>query len=310
MPANLDQYLKLRHLRVVTEIFNTGHISVASANLGLTPPAISKACAEIEAIIGHKLFDRTRSGMVPTDLCHLLVRSSGIITAELRKLSAEIQDNLFNTPQSLTIGYQSPSLSAVAMHAAGVLRQQIPALRLKIIQIDRASLLDGLQQDRYDIGFIALHQIENFPALSSQILLNERCFAVSLEGTMSLSAVLDNWADFRLRNWVLPIPGFAIRDRFESLLASRNLYSPANVIELNSAYDARPLIVACNAMTIATNTMLSNAGVTLPSFSHDPTDDDILLASGVVWRTHSPNLGIIDRFRKIVEAWANPIPPG
>jgi DNA-binding transcriptional LysR family regulator len=59
--------LNLRHLKAVAAIVDSGSISGAARAVNLTQPAITQAIAKIEATLDTSLFERTSSGMEPTE---------------------------------------------------------------------------------------------------------------------------------------------------------------------------------------------------------------------------------------------------
>jgi DNA-binding transcriptional LysR family regulator len=58
--------LNLRHLEAATIIARRGGISAAAPVVNLSQPALTQAIAKLETQLGHALFDRLPTGMVPT----------------------------------------------------------------------------------------------------------------------------------------------------------------------------------------------------------------------------------------------------
>jgi len=58
--------LNLRHLRAFAEVAKCGNITVASAKVHLSQPAITQAIAKLERMLGHSLFDRRNAGLFLT----------------------------------------------------------------------------------------------------------------------------------------------------------------------------------------------------------------------------------------------------
>lgn len=59
--------LNLRHLEAVAAIDETGSIAAATARVNLSQPAITQGLARLETQLDVRLFDRTSSGMKPTE---------------------------------------------------------------------------------------------------------------------------------------------------------------------------------------------------------------------------------------------------
>ncbi|MEQ1899974.1 MAG: pca operon transcription factor PcaQ [Devosia sp.] len=63
----LNSRIKLRHLNCFLETARLGGVARAGSALGLTQPAVSKALAELEQILGVALFDRSRRALALTE---------------------------------------------------------------------------------------------------------------------------------------------------------------------------------------------------------------------------------------------------
>lgn len=86
MPAPLiDPRIKLRHLSCFIETDRQGGVVPAAEALGLTQPAISKSLAELEAILGVALFDRSRRKLALTDFGALFLRHANAAVSALRQ---------------------------------------------------------------------------------------------------------------------------------------------------------------------------------------------------------------------------------
>lgn len=60
--------LELRHLRVLCTIADTGSLTKAAGLLGVSQPTLTGQLQRLEPMCGASLFERTRSGAVPTAL--------------------------------------------------------------------------------------------------------------------------------------------------------------------------------------------------------------------------------------------------
>ena len=61
-----DGRVKFRHLQCFLAVAQLGGVQKAAESLSITQPAVSKTIAELEAILGVKLFERGRQGAQPT----------------------------------------------------------------------------------------------------------------------------------------------------------------------------------------------------------------------------------------------------
>ena len=63
MVSSFDPRIKLRHLNAFLETVRQNGVARAGTELGMTQPAVSKAIAELEAILDVALFDRSRRAL-------------------------------------------------------------------------------------------------------------------------------------------------------------------------------------------------------------------------------------------------------
>ena len=84
--------LKLRHLRTLIAVAENGSLIRAADALSITQPAVSKSLAELENIVGKRLFERTSKGVNLTSVGRVLQSYAGMSLRALR----EGLDNVLN----------------------------------------------------------------------------------------------------------------------------------------------------------------------------------------------------------------------
>jgi len=85
MASLLDPRIKLRHFLCFVEVTRQGGVARAGAELGMTQPAVSKAIAELEAILGVPLFDRSRRALALSSYGEMFLRFATAGLATLRQ---------------------------------------------------------------------------------------------------------------------------------------------------------------------------------------------------------------------------------
>src|ERR1041385_8103216 len=80
-PTDLVEHrLKLQHLNVARAVAQRGSMGEAAKQLAVSQPVVSKTIADLEHLLGVRLFDRSPQGVEPTLYCRaLLKRSVGIL---------------------------------------------------------------------------------------------------------------------------------------------------------------------------------------------------------------------------------------
>lgn len=281
---DLRTHMKLRYFRLVETLACTKSIRLAAERLNITPAAVSKACRELEAILGVQLFARTTSGFLPTPLCERFMISGRRIDAELKNLMADFTLLEESFHDNVKIGFQTPMLQETIARSVAKLKKEHPNLNLTLEYAARQHLLAGLQENLYDFIFVNLSDITDHPRLATKKLASEQYVIASMSSIHSVPDVLERWEEFASATWVIPVPGMAMRDRFDSILAARGLRLPPRRIEINSPLGSQKLVDISDAFTLLPFSMLKSLGreVVDPD-THLRFLPELHLESGMVW---------------------------
>ncbi|WP_342630208.1 LysR family transcriptional regulator [Nguyenibacter vanlangensis] len=278
---DIRRLLKLRHFRMVEVLDSTRSMREAAARLGISTAAVSKSCIEIETIIGARLFERVGGRLEPTHLCHRVLTAARRVDAELIALNTDLQYLDKSLRGKVTIGYQAPALHACLPTWCSIITQAHPYLALRCEYGMRRHLLMGLEANKFDLILADLHGIESWPRLASQVLAVEWCAVSTCDRDMCFSEVLDNWKIYQDRLWMLPVPGMAMRERFDSTLRARGLKPPERIMEINSPIYTRQIQMATDALVLSPLSMLERPHEL--RFDRSGTASEIVMELGVVW---------------------------
>lgn len=280
-PRNL---IKLRHFKLIETLMATRSIRLAAERLRITPAAVSKSCLELENILNTKLFIRKSGELIPYPLCERLVLTGKRIDSELDKFLSGIPQHPEIFHDVVKIGFQTPILQDSIVRGVAKIKKMQPNLNLILEYGSRSNLLSGLEANIYDFIFINLTDISNYSYFQTQKLAEEQYVVANIEEVYSIPDVLQNWQDFFLATWVLPIKGLAIRDKFESILTKKRLSLPPNRIEINSPIGGETIVALSDSFTILPLTMMKELGrgpVSLDTtLSFLP---EMQLDAGIVW---------------------------
>src|ERR1044072_1862567 len=83
--------LKLRDLRVLMAVAQSGSMGKTAAEMAMSQPAVSKAIAEMEHILGVRLLNRTAQGVEPTLYGTALLKWAVVVFDDLRQALREIE---------------------------------------------------------------------------------------------------------------------------------------------------------------------------------------------------------------------------
>jgi DNA-binding transcriptional LysR family regulator len=152
----MAETLDLRLLKVFDEIYKTGSVSRAAANVGLTQPSLSLALGRLRRHFDDPLFVRTSRGMQPTPYAAELIE---LVRDVLGKLDLALRHRATFDParaeRRFTICITDISHAVLLPTLLNHLKHVAPSLRLDILPIDTetAGMLQSGEAD-LAIGFM------------------------------------------------------------------------------------------------------------------------------------------------------------
>jgi len=172
----------LRQLHYFLALAEHGSISSAASVLGLAQPSLSENVARLEkrlevklAIRGARGVQLTEAGVALAKHGREIVRSAQVALEEIRQLGGEARG-----PVSIGL---PPSLGLLlTVPLAETIQNEIPSVRLHIVEAMSGHILDWIDSDRLDLGCV--YDVPDSGTLSAQPLFAEEVFLVTAS---------DNW---------------------------------------------------------------------------------------------------------------------
>ena len=145
---------RLEHLRVLVAVADSGGLAAAARRLGHSPPAVTRAVAQLEQRIGAQLLVRTTRHVRLTDAGERFVADARRILAELDEAEA-LAGGAFREPQGLL------SITASSMfgrlHVAPLVLDYLdrhPRVQVRTLFVDR---IVHLVDEGYDVAVRIAH---------------------------------------------------------------------------------------------------------------------------------------------------------
>lgn len=142
----IDQFL------YITEIAKTGSISATAERLYLSSPAISLAISSLEEEIGIKIFERSRTGLEPTETGKKLIIKAQEILNSVEDLKHVAESNSSQVAGSLTISAQPSINRSLIPKTAAALKVKFPGINLEIKESFPSQVRKDVLNGDSDIG--------------------------------------------------------------------------------------------------------------------------------------------------------------
>lgn len=168
--------MNLDYLRTYLELIKLGSFSAVARELSVSQPAVSFQIQKLEQDLGIRLIDRGRRKITMTDAGKRLLTFARAVEAErahlladLDRLRQEITGELNIAASTIPSGYLLPPILGefLALH---------PAVTLQVVTRDSLSVISGLHDGTFDVGFCGIAPpqekgLESFYIAQDEIVL-------------------------------------------------------------------------------------------------------------------------------------------
>ena len=228
--------LKLRDLRLFETVVRVGSMAKAANQLHLSQPAVSKAVAEMEQMLGVRLIDRGRLGVEPTPHGRALLKSGAAIFDQLRHGVREIEFLSDPTVGEVRIATAEPYAAGLVPSLIASFSRQYPRVSVYVIQTPIGSLPFRAQRYRdlheRNVDLVLGPIIEPFveDGLEAETLFKERTVVVAgsqspwtRRRALTLSDLIDE-------PWCLPPPDTFVGSQIVEAFRASGLAVPEKTV--------------------------------------------------------------------------------
>ncbi|MFM9967589.1 MAG: LysR substrate-binding domain-containing protein [Burkholderiales bacterium] len=227
-------HLKFRHLMLVLHLLEFRNLHKTAEYLSISQPAASAMLANLESLLGLKLFVRSRQGTIATKEAFSLAERARSLVNEFDALAQTVERLREKSPQLVRIGVVPqafvdylPTAFACFRKAGGnaALRTQEGTAQ-QLVSLLFEGLLDCVV-GRLASGGVAeekdLRELSFTPLYDEQICV--------IEGTADARKTRPSYAKLAKRDWVLQRRDSSVRRELADAFLRRGLMLPEPVVE-------------------------------------------------------------------------------
>jgi DNA-binding transcriptional LysR family regulator len=250
---NLDDL----HLAVV--IAREGSLTAASAQLGITPPTLSKAVARLERATKVQLFERLARGMRPTELGQAFLDRARGIDLAAADLHAALRDLRQARAGVLRCGFGQGVPDRWVLPMATALARDGVRLDLAGSMTDLLLRSVSLGELEFAVLGLAAAPAEGF---AWQPLLDDPMQPLAPNGhALARSRRAASWSQLAQARWIVPASGTSSHAEFARNFAAQGLATPAPLVASRSSQRELPLALALDALVLVPRSLLKEPGV-------------------------------------------------
>lgn len=227
----LPRHLKLSELRVFVAVLEHRSFRRAAAVLHLTQPAVTKAVAGLEEMLGVKLFDRFSHGVEPTVHGASFAPRALAIFDELRRAAQDLALVSRGGEGTLRVGITPMPAIPFLPVAVNRMLDLDRNIFISIVEDREAELMDRLRKRDIEVAILRLALIE--PGEDTQVtrLFDERLCVIARNEHRLATRKRLLWPELLGERWVLPPVDCSFYQHLHTTLVRAGLEMPHHMIE-------------------------------------------------------------------------------
>lgn len=150
--------MELKPLAWFLCIAETGSLSKAALQLGVSQSMLSRGLQDLEGELGHRLFHRTGRGMQPTEFGRRLVPLAQRATREVTRFTDEAKALRGKLSGTVAIGLPGSIAARLVAPLVRLARERYPELSLRFVEGLSGGIEEWLAARRIDIGLVFAHE--------------------------------------------------------------------------------------------------------------------------------------------------------
>ncbi|UPM55237.1 LysR family transcriptional regulator [Gottfriedia acidiceleris] len=146
--------MRIEQFLYITEIAKTGSIATTAQRLYVSSPSISLAISSLEEELGVKIFERSRTGLEPTETGKKLIIKAQKILNNIEELRQESQVNASQITGSLTISADPAISRSLIPKTFAEVKAKFPGINPEIKDASSSQVRKDVLNGDADIGLI------------------------------------------------------------------------------------------------------------------------------------------------------------
>ena len=201
-PGNIR---KEEHIKAVAR---AGSFTTASNNLAITQSALTKSVAEVEHLLGIKLFQRLPRGVVMTEAGARFVPRAERILADTQELMTELDELQSLAAGHLRIGVAPAGFIGFLEHAVSDFAGVYPGIKIEVVDSDVEAVVSAVIQGEMDLVVGIQPNLVQWTELSVTVIATMNQFFISRLGHPLAELHQPTAQDLMQYPLVLPSAGF------------------------------------------------------------------------------------------------------
>src|SRR5690554_6770592 len=191
--------MELRQLRYFVAACEAGSLLKASGRLHVAQPALGQQITALEQELGARLLERSSRGVTPTEAGKVFLEHARVVLADAERARLAVRESATVPRGEVELGLTTTVALAATMPILSACRDQLPGVKLKIVEAYSGFLRERLLSGRLDLALlyddVQETGLSKFPLLDDQLVLvseplSDLPHEISMAGLAGLPLVL------------------------------------------------------------------------------------------------------------------------
>jgi DNA-binding transcriptional LysR family regulator len=167
----MSDQIEIRHLRYFVAVAEELHFGRAARRLGITQPPLSLQIQQLEANLGHMLFERTNRSVELTLAGRALLDEARTVIADFDRVPDTVRRAARGETGSLSVAFVGLAMFVTLPRIIRRFRQELPSVRLDLRELSTGAQQAALRAGELDVGF--LREPARDPELVTETMIKE-----------------------------------------------------------------------------------------------------------------------------------------
>jgi DNA-binding transcriptional LysR family regulator len=242
--------LRFRHLSLLVALDEHRNLHRAAKAVHLAQPSASKLVHDLELLFGASLFDRSPTGMQPTELGTVVLAFASRALSDLKRLAAELDHRRAGRHGYFVIGTTTDLLPGVVAHAMAEIKRRRPMLTLRLVGDSGDRAIDHLIEGQSDVAVGYFRGDPRRGEIDYEVIGNGAiCIVARQHHPLGHVPRLSVYG-LESAAWILHLNGIYTGQILERIFLRAGMKPPTNVIESNSLTTTLDMVLKSDAVTI------------------------------------------------------------
>jgi DNA-binding transcriptional LysR family regulator len=255
----LGRRLRLKDLHTLQTVAEVGSMAKAANLLALSQPAISKAIADMEHVVGASLLERSSQGVELTESGRILVARGRVIFDEVREGLKDIEAVADPAQGNLRIGAADPLTIVVAEIIADI-SSKYPRIDYQVTINDADATLRQLRDRELDVVLTRWNPETTPDDLSCEILFHSPLAVLASKSHPLVKRRKLNLKGLMGERWTLSPPDSYFGRIVADVLRRKKLELPRSIVSTISIHMRVDLLASGDFISVLPTYILRHQG--------------------------------------------------